>query len=156
MNGDDYQVVPARSQHKLAVMGGLADYEGALLAHAEKNQFHGCLFGGALPEGLEDSHEDDYETWPSVVVPARDKKVITQQVGMGNTFMWSVCPASQDVGLDVTFVPAVKGAASISLHSDKGLLPPPMRHMRRMHLFLLLSSACAKNSQETTPWLSLV
>jgi len=124
MNGDDYQVVPARSQHKLAVMGGLADYEGALLAHAEKNQFHGCLFGGALPEGLEDSHEDDYETWPSVVVPARDKKVMTQQVGMGKTFMWSVCPASQDVGLDVTFVPAVKGAASISLHSDKGLLPP--------------------------------
>jgi len=113
------QVVPARSQHKLAVMGGLADYEGALLAHAERDQYHGCLFGGALPEGLEDSHEDDYETWPSVVVPARDKKVITQQVGMGKTFMWSVCPASQDVGLEVTFVPAVKGAASISLHSDK-------------------------------------
>lgn len=138
-------MVPARSQHKLAVMGGLADYEGTLVAHAEKDQYHGCLFGGALPEGLEDSHEDDYESWPSVVVPARDKKVITEQVGKGKTFMWSVCPASQDVGLEVTFVPAVKGAASISLHSDKGWLFCPIRQKAASPLRLFPPRSCGED-----------
>lgn len=42
-------------------MGGLADYEGVLVAHADKGEYHGCLFDGALPEGLEASHEDDIE-----------------------------------------------------------------------------------------------
>lgn len=56
--------------------------------------------------------------WPCVNVPARDKKVLTEKVGFGKTFMWSVCPASQDVGLDVVFAPTAKGA-SIVLYNEK-------------------------------------
>eukprot|EP00285_Hemiselmis_virescens_P010365 CAMPEP_0173381878 /NCGR_PEP_ID=MMETSP1356-20130122/4313_1 /TAXON_ID=77927 ORGANISM="Hemiselmis virescens, Strain PCC157" /NCGR_SAMPLE_ID=MMETSP1356 /ASSEMBLY_ACC=CAM_ASM_000847 /LENGTH=344 /DNA_ID=CAMNT_0014335925 /DNA_START=179 /DNA_END=1210 /DNA_ORIENTATION=- len=103
------QVVPARSQHKLAVMGGVEDYSSILEAHADRDQYHECLFGGALPEGLEDSGEDDINKWSSVSVPARDKKVMKEEVGAGKTFLWSVCPASQDIGLEIVFVPKAKG-----------------------------------------------
>jgi len=105
------QVVPARSQHKLAVMGGLADYQDCLLAHAGRGQYHEYLLGGALPEGLEESGEDDIDKWSSISVPARDKKVLQESVGKGKTFLWSVCPASMDVILDVRFV-AAKGAVT--------------------------------------------
>mmetsp|Transcript_3466 Transcript_3466/g.10012 ORF Transcript_3466/g.10012 Transcript_3466/m.10012 type:complete len:199 (+) Transcript_3466:563-1159(+) len=68
------QVIPARSIHKLAVMGGLQDYVDRLLEHADKDQYHPVLFGGPLPEGLEDTGEDDMGTWSAATVPPRDKK----------------------------------------------------------------------------------
>ncbi len=112
------QVVPARSQHKLAVMGSMADYEPTLLAHAERDQYIDCIFGGALPEGLEDSEEDDINKWSSTAVPARDKKVIQESVQAGKTFLWSVCPASMDVSLEIKFVNS-KGAVTNLFATDR-------------------------------------
>uniref|UniRef100_A0A7S0MDF4 CRAL-TRIO domain-containing protein n=1 Tax=Cryptomonas curvata TaxID=233186 RepID=A0A7S0MDF4_9CRYP len=97
------QVIPARSLHKLAVLGGPADYAGRLAEHADQDQYHPVLFGGPLPEGLEDTGEDDMETWASAAVPARDKKVVQQAVDRG-TVCWSVCPEALDVAVDIRFV----------------------------------------------------
>lgn len=99
------QVVPARSQHKLAVMGDQKEYEKILKDHADVSQYHPCLFGGALPEGLEDS-EDEMASWPTVNVAARDKKVVSQEMKQGQTLMWAACPESMDVGLEIKFVGA--------------------------------------------------
>ncbi len=38
---------------------------------------------GPLPEGLEDTGEDDMETWASAAVPARDKKVDAHRMRHG-------------------------------------------------------------------------
>ena len=51
-------------------------------------------------------------------MPARDKKVLSEKLGAGKTFMWSVCPASQDISLEVSFVPNAKGSASVSLFAS--------------------------------------
>jgi len=97
------QVVPARSQHKLAVLGEVNDYKPVLQAHAEVSEYHDCLFGGALPEGLEGG-DDETMSWPRASVAARDKKVVLKDVSQGHTLMWSCCPESMDVGLEIKFV----------------------------------------------------
>lgn len=97
------QVVPARSQHKLAVLGEQREYEPILRAHAELSAYHPCLFGGALPEGLEGG-EDEMASWPRVTVPARDSKVVQHRVKKGQTLMWSCCPEAMDVGLELKCV----------------------------------------------------
>ena len=97
------QVVPARSQHKLAVLGEQREYEPILRAHAELGAYHPCLFGGALPEGLEGG-EDEMASWPRVTVPARDSKVVQHRVKKGQTLMWSCCPEAMDVGLELKCV----------------------------------------------------
>ena len=37
-------------------------------AHADRSQYHTCVFGGALPEGLDDA-EDEMSSWPKVRTP---------------------------------------------------------------------------------------
>jgi len=98
------QVIPARSIHKLAVMGGLQDYVDRLLEHADKDQYHPVLFGGPLPEGLEDTGEDDMGTWSAATVPPRDKKVVEVGLGgPGQTVCWSLCPEALDINAHIAF-----------------------------------------------------
>uniref|UniRef100_A0A7S0EI57 CRAL-TRIO domain-containing protein n=1 Tax=Hanusia phi TaxID=3032 RepID=A0A7S0EI57_9CRYP len=110
------QVVPARSQHKLAVLGTREEYEPILVNHAEKDQYHACLFGGALPEGLEGG-EDEMEKWAKVTVPARDKKVLQSTVKAGQTLLWCACPEALDIGLQVKFVAAASSKSEILFES---------------------------------------
>jgi hypothetical protein len=49
-------------------------------------------------------------------VPARDKKVVQRAVTKGQTVMWSCCPESMDVGLEIKFVAA--GGATDMLFNE--------------------------------------
>mmetsp|Transcript_6161 Transcript_6161/g.12160 ORF Transcript_6161/g.12160 Transcript_6161/m.12160 type:complete len:411 (-) Transcript_6161:268-1500(-) len=100
------QVVPARSQHKLAVHGTIEDYESVLLERADRAQYHECLFGGALPEGLNSDEGDDMDKWPKITIPARDKKVVEHAVERGQTVLWNVCPEGLDIACSLKFVSA--------------------------------------------------
>jgi len=97
------QVVPARSQHKLAVHGALAEYEQVLGERAAREEYHECLFGGDMPEGLNAEEGDSMDKWPKVTVPARDKKVVEHALTAGQTVLWNVCPEALDVGCSLVF-----------------------------------------------------
>lgn len=62
-----------------------------LLDHADRKEYHECIFGGAMPEGLgELGGEDETLKWEAVTIPARDKKDVEQAVEAGQTVFYQV------------------------------------------------------------------